>query len=93
MAYVRADPSSVDTYYQYLVPEYREEIYRIFCSNIKQAAARANTRSHYQGVCATIRTLKKAGGKKEAQEAVRDLLLAYPRRPAMRDELRKLKLD
>ncbi|WP_035214379.1 SWIM zinc finger family protein [Desulfitobacterium hafniense] len=93
MAYVRTTPSSVDTYYKHLVPEYREEICRIFRSNIKQAAARASTRSHYQVVCAMVRTLKKAGGVKDAREAVRELLLMYPRRPAMRDELGKIKLD
>ncbi|MEM5818007.1 MAG: hypothetical protein AAGU16_09115 [Desulfitobacterium hafniense] len=72
--------------------EYREEVCRIFQHNIEQAAALANTRSHYRGVCAIIRTLQKAGGKEEARDVVQSLLLKYPRRPAFRDELSKLKL-
>ena len=93
MQYVRENPFNVDSYYKHLVAGYREEVYRIFRYNIEQAAARANSRSHYQGVCAIIRTLKKAGGKKEAREAVQSLLLKYPKRPAFRDELSKIKLD
>ncbi|CDX03604.1 hypothetical protein DesLBE_1384 [Desulfitobacterium sp. LBE] len=92
MQYVFANPHSIDSYYKYLMAEYREEVCRIFQHNIEQAAALANTRSHYRGVCATIRTLQKAGGKKEARDVVQSLLLKYPRRPAFRDELNKLKL-
>lgn len=49
MQYVFANPRSIDSYYKYLMAEYREEVCRIFQHNIEQAAALANTRSHYRG--------------------------------------------
>ncbi|NLI93452.1 MAG: hypothetical protein GX434_15095 [Peptococcaceae bacterium] len=90
MHYVRENPSSVDYYYKYLKDGYREEIFSIFRSNIELAAARADSRKHYQRVCAMIRTLKKAGGKQESLDIVNTLLLKYPRKPAFRDELGKI---
>lgn len=80
----------VERFYKYLLPDFKDEVYRIFSRYIEQAAAGSNSRKDYQEVCGIIRTLKKAGGHELAREIVQLLLHKYPRRPAFRDELTKL---
>lgn len=66
LEYVKGSPSSVETFYKHLIPEFKEEIYTLFLQYIEQSAARAGNRKDYQGVCALIRNLVKAGGKGQA---------------------------
>ena len=89
--YVKARPSSIENFYRHLVPDYQDDVYAVFVFYIKQTAARATSRRHYQEVCSIIRTLKKAGGKKEAAVVTQALLIEYPKKPAFRDELTKIR--
>lgn len=82
--------SSIETYYEHLIPEYREEVYKLFVSYIEQEASQANNRKAYQGVCAIIHELFKAGGKDQALAVREKLLKLYLRKPAFRDELQKI---
>jgi hypothetical protein len=88
--YVKGRPSSVECFYKYLIPEFTEEVYGLFRQYIEQAAARANSRKCYQGVCAIIRNLQKAGGKEPALEIKQRLFNQYANRPAFRDELSRV---
>lgn len=88
--YVKGRPSSVEYFYKYLIPEFTEEVYGLFRQYIEQTAARANSRKDYQGVCAIIRNLKKAGGKEQALEIKQRLFSQYANRPAFRDELSRV---
>ena len=90
LEYVQGSPSSVETYYKHLIPEFKEEIYTVFLQYIEQSAARAGNRRDYQGVCAIIRNLNKAGGKERASEIKQKLFNNYANRPAFRDELSKV---
>jgi len=58
--------------------------------SILSTAARAGNRRDYQGVCAIIRNLKKAGGKEQALEIKQKLFTKYANRPAFRDELTRV---
>ncbi len=90
LEYVKASPSSIEHYYKHLVPEFKEDVYGLFLQYINAMAARADKRKDYQGVCAIIRTLKKAGGKEQALAIKQKLYDKYARRPAFRDELTKI---
>ncbi|WP_291300365.1 hypothetical protein [Desulfosporosinus sp. BICA1-9] len=90
LEYVQGSPSSVETYYRHLIPEFKEEIYLLFLQHIEQCAARAGNRKDYQRVCAIIRNLKKAGGKERTSEIIQKLFNKYANRPAFRDELSRV---
>ncbi len=88
--YVKGRPSAVEYFYKYLIPGFSEEVYGLFRQYIEQTAVRANSRRDYQGVCAIIRNLKKAGGKEQALEIKQKLFNQYANRPAFRDELSRV---
>jgi hypothetical protein len=90
LAYVKKNPSTVENYYEHLIPECREEVFDLFLEYIEQLAVRASNRQDYQRVCASIQNLKKAGGKDHASEIKQKLFINYARRPAFRDELTKI---
>ena len=90
LEFVKGSPSSVETYYKHLIPDFKDEIYTLFLQYIEQSAARAGNRKDYQRVCAIIRNLLKAGGKERAQEIKQKLFNNYAHRPAFRDELSRL---
>lgn len=91
LEYVQGSPSSVESFYKHLLPDFRDEVYEIFMHYIEQTAARANSRKDYQKVCNIIRSLKKAGGGEQALQSKQRLFEKYPRRPAFRDELTKIR--
>lgn len=90
LEYVKGRPSSVEIFYKHLIHGYKEEVYALFLQYIEQTAARASNRKDYQGVCAIIRNLKKAGGKEQALEVKQKLFNKYANRPAFRDELSRV---
>jgi len=90
LEYVKRKPSSVERFCTHLIPEFKDEVYVLFLQYIRQTASRANSRKDYQGVCAIIRNLKKAGGKEQALEIKQMLFTKYANRPAFRDELSKV---
>jgi len=90
LEYVKGNPSSVEGYYKHLIPEFKEELYTVFLQYIEQSATRAGNRKDYQGVCAIIRNLIKAGGKERALEIRQKLFNKYANRPAFRDELSRV---
>ena len=90
LAYVSKRNGSVNSYYSYLLPEFKDEVIELFLSYIEYSAAKANGRKAYQGVCSIIKNLKNAGGKNAAAEVKQKLLATYRNRPAFRDELSKV---
>ncbi|NCC85150.1 MAG: hypothetical protein EOM03_13630 [Clostridia bacterium] len=89
MTYVRANPSTVLSYYPHLVdlPHYRDDVLQLFEHIILERAAFTGGRGHYQQLRALIREFAKTAGSARAQ-SIRDKLLdLYPRRSAMREEL------
>ncbi|NQT58647.1 MAG: hypothetical protein HQ557_06655 [Bacteroidetes bacterium] len=90
LEYVKGNPSTVENYYKHLIPEFKEEVFTLFLQLIEHAAAMADNRKKYQGVCAIIRNLKKAGGKKQVLEIKQMLFTQYAKRPAFMDELSRV---
>lgn len=87
LMYIQKNPSVVERYYKYLLPEFKKEVFSIFLIYIEEMAARARNRKDYQGVCSIIQNLKKAGGKEETSKIKQMLRLKYANRPAFKDEL------
>ena len=90
LEYIKGKPSSVENFYRHLIPEFKEEVCMLFLEYIEQTAARAGDRKDYQGVCAIIRNLRKAGGNEQALEIKQILYTKYANRPAFRDELSRV---
>ncbi len=90
LEYIKKNPSSIGFYYKHIIPEFKDEVYDLFLKHIEQTASRAGNRRDYQGVCAIIRNLKKAGGKGQALEIKQKLFTKYANRPAFRDELTRV---
>ncbi|MFU1795238.1 hypothetical protein ACM1RC_15330 [Paenibacillus azoreducens] len=93
MEYVRKNKWSVLQYYPHLVGDYAEEVFLLFTQIITEEAANSTNRKEYQKVCKKIRSLIKAGGAVPAGEVIEQLRNDYPYRPALLDELGKIKID
>lgn len=90
LEYIKKSPASIESHYRHLIPGFENEVYDLFLKHIEQTALRAANRKDYQGVCAIIRNLKKAGGKEQASEVKDRLLTKYTNKPAFRDELSRV---
>jgi hypothetical protein len=93
MEYVRKNKWSVLQYYPHLVGDYAEEVFLLFTQVITEEAANSTNRKEYQKVCQKIRSLIKAGGAVPAGEVIEQLRNDYPYRPALLDELGKIKIN
>lgn len=87
MEQVRLYPETVFQYGGTLVQPYREEIFDLCAAVIREQAKRSGNRKEYQKLCALIESLAGLGGQTEAQALITELQHAYPRRPALLDEL------
>ncbi|MCE5196154.1 MAG: hypothetical protein LLG09_03365 [Negativicutes bacterium] len=90
LQYLQESPSEIESFYQYLLPEFQDAVYTIFLRHIEQTAAKSSDRKAYQHVCSIIGSLKRAGGDKQALANKQELLLRYQKKPAFRDELSKI---
>jgi hypothetical protein len=90
LAHVEAEPSRVESFYKYLLPEFKEDVCELFLRHIGQFADQASDREDYKKVCSLIRNLRKIGGKDQAAEIKQKLFREYVRKPAFREELSKL---
>lgn len=91
--YVRQNPSSLILYYNYLIPEFSNEVYDIFRGYILETASKATSRKDYHVVCSIIKKLSNAGGEDAANEIIDMLMTKYNHKPAFKDELQKIQLD
>jgi len=89
--YCKENPSSIVNLYPHLIPKHMKTVDKIFEDYILYCADRASSRSAYHSVCEIIRTYKKACGGEPANKMVKILLEKYPRRPAFKDELGKIR--
>ncbi|NGP60794.1 SWIM zinc finger family protein [Paenibacillus thiaminolyticus] len=89
--YVRKNKRTVLDYYPHLISKYAEEVFVLFTQTILEEIAHASNRNQYQKGCRMIRDLIKAGGAVHAEKVIEQLCTTYPNRPALIDELRKIK--
>jgi hypothetical protein len=90
--YVKQNPSSLILYYNYLIPEFKNEVYEIFKDYILETASKATSRKDYHVVCSIIKKLSNAGGEDTANDIINMLLPKYNHKPTFKDELQKIQL-
>lgn len=90
MAYVTANPSTIEEYATRLNADYHEEVERIYSNYIYNVASTSSNRKDYQRVCAMLKRYKKIADKVNYVELIHQLSVQYNRRPAFLDELAKL---
>ena len=83
MEQVRLCPEMVFRYGDVLVHQYRDDVYELCASEIRDNAKRSNNRKDYQRLCNLLRTLAKFGGTVEAKALISEFQQTYPRRPAL----------
>lgn len=93
MDYVRKHNRTVLELYPHIIDKYSEEVFRLFTQIILEATAESSDRKGYKKVCGIIRELIKAGGTDQAKEIIEELGNTYSKRPALLDELGKIKLN
>ncbi|MDQ8735035.1 SWIM zinc finger family protein [Paenibacillus sp. LHD-38] len=92
LKYVHKHKQTLLDYYPHLIGEHAEEVFLLFIQIISEETARSSNRNEYRKVCGIIRHLIKAGGGVHAKEIIEQLCLTYRNRPALMDELQKIKL-
>jgi len=87
---VKKKPYYVDSYQQYLLKDYPEEIYELHIKNIRDESNFSGDRKKYRALCQKIKDLKKIGGVDQANFLIKELQNTYSRRPTFLDELSKV---
>jgi len=87
LEHVQSNPARVVAFYEELLPQFEDEVLRLFVQHIEEMAVNSSDRVGYKNVCQVIRRLKKIGGRKQAAAVKEKLLQIYKRRPAFCDEL------
>ena len=88
---VKEHPEMVMVYGPKLVQVDAGAVYELYRGQIRQAAAQADNRKGYRGVCDMILKLHRVGAKDMAIELVGEYARSSMRRPALQDELEKLR--
>lgn len=91
LSHVTKQPNRILQYYRDLMPHYPNQVYELFAKVILHESVRAGSREHYQQVCSHLKLLGKIGAKQLALDLTNELLDKYPRKPAFRDELLKVR--
>jgi hypothetical protein len=88
---VQNNPYLIQDYGKQLANPYKSESNRIYEEYILMQSADATDRRMYKGVCKLISSYSKAIGPQNALIMIDRLSGIYPRRPAMLDELEKIR--
>ena len=88
--YCKDYPKRIEDYYSFIKEQYYEEVCALFIEAITAEAQYATNRKKYKGVCRSINIMRKAGYMVEAEQLIVDLLQAYPKRPALIEELKNI---
>lgn len=91
--YCRRDISVIEQLYPHLLADYPHEVNEIYTAYIYQQIDRASNRKAYWTACQKIKSFKVALGPQAASQLVEEIKFMYPKRPALLDELGKLKLE
>ena len=89
--YCQQHISYVIDLYPYLIEDYLNEVNQLFVKYIEEEASEASDRRGYKNVCKIIKTYKNACGIIHSHKIIGELKQKYPRRPALLDELGKIK--
>jgi hypothetical protein len=84
-------PYDIFVYGKKMAQHFPKQTYEIYKQVITKDAHMATTRREYRKICRSIKELFEAGGTIEAIELIEEFKHNYKRRPAMLDELSKLR--
>ena len=90
LSYVQKVPALVNSYQDVLLPHYRDEVYLLYKQVILARGETAANRNEYRALASWLEELVSLGGIAVAKECLSALEPRYKKRPAMRDELRKV---
>lgn len=93
MARSWAKPSSITSYGKRLAGEYPEEVAEIYETYIMDTAKRSSNRGQYRELCNILKAGIGTIGKVQVESLIVRLEADYRRRPAMLDELERLKRE
>ncbi|WP_404467120.1 SWIM zinc finger domain-containing protein [Planococcus rifietoensis] len=91
--YCRRDISTIEQLYPHLLADYPHEVNEIYTAYIYRQIDRASNRKAYWTACQKIKSFKNALGTQAASRLVEEIKFMYPKRPALLDELGKMKLE
>ncbi|RLJ86641.1 SWIM zinc finger family protein [Planococcus citreus] len=91
--YCRRDISAIEQLYPHLLADYPHEVNEIYTAYIYRQIDRASNRKAYWTACQKIKSFKNALGTQAASRLVEEIKFMYPKRPALLDELGKIKLE
>lgn len=92
LAYVKKQPSLVRSYQDVLLPHYTEEVFALYRTIILAKGEAVANRNEYQVLASLLEEFASIGGKAVAKACVQELAPRYMKRPAMKDEIRKVGL-
>ncbi|MFB9759571.1 SWIM zinc finger family protein [Ectobacillus funiculus] len=90
MEFVRENPGKIETYAHMLVGKFEYEVIQVYRQYIQSVANSSSGRSDYQKVCKILKRYEKIAGKQSTEGIIRELSVAYKRRPAFIDELSRV---
>lgn len=85
--YCTRDVRLLERYYPHLMDKHPHEVQELFIAHIKNIATYADSRNKYRDVCGVLDKYSNACGQVAAEELVSYLLLTYPRKRALVEEL------
>ena len=88
LEYCRRNPRALEQFLGDLLPTHRDEVAELWRHDIERHGEMASTRTAYQAIAQSLRRMAKAGLSDEARELTDRLLTQYPRKSALREELR-----
>ncbi|MGM0898287.1 MAG: SWIM zinc finger family protein [Bacillota bacterium] len=91
--YCRSNVSAIEELYPHLLADYPHEVNEIYTAYIYRLIDRASNRKAYWSACQKIKSFKAALGTQAAAGLVEEIKFMYPKRPALLDELGKVKLE
>jgi len=92
LSYIQKQPRLVQNYQDVLLPKYQDEVFALYRQIILTEGESSSSRTEYQALASWLRELALIGGKAVAKECVLAIEPRCMKRPAMRDEIRKVGL-
>ena len=91
--YCRRDISAIEQLYPHLLADHPHEVNEIYSAYIYRQIDGASNRKAYWTACQKIKSFKHALGTQAASRLVEEIKFMYPKRPALLDEVGKVKLE
>ena len=89
--YCRSEVAAIEQLYPHLLADYPHEVNEIYTAYIYRLIDQASNRKAYWTACQKIKSFQTALGAQAAAGLVEEIKFMYPKRPALLDELGKLK--